>query len=106
MPGLTAVVFAAALAGPMMLGSEPPGGSGEANTISPLDVPSNRFNRIEMVRPDRDPETTICRYESQPDSHFKKRSCVHRRDRQALETLEHEHLMVSQRAFCVGGGGC
>ena len=96
------LAFVAALAGAPALGAEP---ASETNTVSPVDVPSTSFNRIEMVRPDRDPAATVCRYESQPDTHFKKRNCARRRDREALETLEHQHMMLTQRAFCAGGLG-
>lgn len=101
MHGLIIVAFAAALAaGP----AAPP--NEEGNTVSPVDVPSGSFNHIEMARPDRSGAPIVCRYESQPDTHFKKRNCAHRRDRDARETLEHEHLMITQRGFCGGGDAC
>jgi hypothetical protein len=98
MLGLIAA-FAAALA------ATSPAGDPD-NTISPLDVPGATFEGVEMAKPDRDPDRVVCRYESQPDTHFKKRSCAVRRDRDALERREHEYLMVYQRGFCGGGEIC
>ena len=106
MHGLIAVVLVAALAA----GAPAAGGSAAdpGNVVSPVDVPGAQvtFSGIEMARPDRDPDKVICRYESQPDTRFKKRNCAQRRDRQALEALEQEHLMVNQRGFCGGGQLC
>jgi hypothetical protein len=76
------------------------------NTISQLDVPGVTYSGVVMERPDRDPDAVTCRYESQPDTRFKKRVCALRRDRQALESIEQDHLMVYQRPFCGGGPGC
>lgn len=103
---LLVAALALSLLGPSALETQPPSAAEEPNTVSPLDVPPNKFNKIEMERPDRDPGKTICRYETIPDSHFKKRNCARRRDREALETLEHEHLMVKQRGFCGSGELC
>ena len=44
----------------------------------------------------------VCTYESQPDSHFKKRVCLTKAQRDERSRLEKEHLMSSQRAFCAG----
>jgi hypothetical protein len=101
MHGFIAIAFAAALAA----GAATPPNT-EDNTVSPVDVPGASYNRIEMARPDRDSARVLCRYESQPDTHFKKRSCARRRDRDVRERLEHEHLMISQRGFCGGGQLC
>jgi hypothetical protein len=76
------------------------------NTLSPVDVPGTTYSGVQMERPDRDPDKVVCRYESQPDTRFKKRNCAVRRDRQNLERIEHEYLMVYQRGFCGGGEAC
>lgn len=76
------------------------------NTLSPVDVPGATYSGVQMERPDRDPAKVVCRYESQPDTRFKKRSCAVRRDRDTLERREHEYLMVFQRGFCGGGEAC
>jgi hypothetical protein len=47
-------------------------------------------------------EALVCTYESQPDSHFKKRVCLTKAQRDERARLEREHLMTSQRAFCSG----
>ncbi len=104
MHGLIAVALAAALATPT---AAPPTNEPD-NTLSPVDVPGDQvtYSGIEMARPDRDPDKVTCRYESQPDTRFKKRNCAQRRDRDDLERREHEHLMVFQRGFCGGGEIC
>jgi hypothetical protein len=47
-------------------------------------------------------EQLICTYESQPDSHFKKRVCLTKAQRDERQALERNNLMSSQRAFCAG----
>jgi hypothetical protein len=47
-------------------------------------------------------EAMVCTYESQPDSHFKKRVCLTKAQREERARLEREHLMNNQRAFCSG----
>jgi hypothetical protein len=47
-------------------------------------------------------EEVVCTYESQPDSHFKKRVCLTRAQREARAAQERNNLMSSQRAFCTG----
>lgn len=91
--------FAAALA------ASSPNGDPD-NTISPLEVPGATYPGVQMAKPDRDPDKVVCRYESQPDTHFKKRNCAVRRDRQTLERIEHEYLMVYQRPFCATSQSC
>ena len=76
------------------------------NTLSPVDVPGTTYSGVVMDKPDRDPDKVVCRYESQPDTRFKKRNCAVRRDRDTLERREHEYLMVYQRGFCGGGEIC
>jgi hypothetical protein len=44
----------------------------------------------------------VCTYESQPDSHFKKRVCLTKAQRDERQALERNNLMSSQRAFCAG----
>jgi hypothetical protein len=75
MPAL--LILAAALS----LGAEPPASTAPA-------------------KPDKDKQ--ICTYESQPDSHFKKRVCMTKAERDARAALERNNLMSSQRAFCTG----
>lgn len=75
MPALLILAMAASMAG------EPPASSAPAKPA-----------KDEMV----------CTYESQPDSHFKKRVCLTKAQRDERARLEREHLMSSQRAFCTG----
>jgi hypothetical protein len=76
MPALLAIVLAAGLA------SEPPAAGAPA------------------AKPAK--EELVCTYESQPDSHFKKRVCMTKAQRDERARLEREHLATSQRAFCTG----
>jgi hypothetical protein len=99
MYGLLATAMVAALAA-----SNP--ANDPDNTVSQIDVPGVTYPGVAMARPDRDPDRVTCRYETQPDSHFKRRICALRRDRQAQESVEQDHLMVYQRPFCGGGPGC
>lgn len=75
MPAL--LILAAALS----LGAEPPASAAPAKS---------------------DKDKLICTYESQPDSHFKKRVCMTKAQRDERQALERNNLMSSQRAFCTG----
>lgn len=106
MHGLIAVALVAALtAAAPAAGARP---TEPDNTVSPVDVPGDPvvYPGVAMARPDRDPDKVTCRYESQPDTRFKKRNCAQRRDREALERIEHEGLLVRQKGFCASGPGC
>jgi hypothetical protein len=50
-----------------------------------------------------DKSDVVCTYESQPDSHFKKRICLTKAERDARAELERNNLQTKQRAFCNGG---
>lgn len=78
MPALLILALAASL------GTEPPASSATAA----------------KAKPDKD--ALVCTYESQPDSHFKKRVCMSKAQRDERQALERNNLMSSQRAFCTG----
>jgi hypothetical protein len=79
MPALLIMALAASL------GTEPPASAAAAAA---------------KAKPDKN--ALVCTYESQPDSHFKKRVCMTRAQRDERQALERDHLVSSQRAFCAG----
>jgi hypothetical protein len=44
----------------------------------------------------------VCTYQTEKDSHFKKRVCMTRAQRDALSAEERNNLMNKQRTFCAG----
>jgi hypothetical protein len=80
MPGLLIFAFAVAL------------GGGDPASASPA------AQTAKTAKSD-----VVCTYESQPDSHFKKRVCLTKAERDARAELERNNLQNKQRAFCSGG---
>lgn len=79
MPGLLIYLLAAAL------------GSAEPAT-SPASAAPAKPAKDEM----------ICTYQAEKDSHFKKRVCMTKAQRDALSAQERDNLMNKQRTFCSG----
>lgn len=44
----------------------------------------------------------ICTYQAEKDSHFKKRVCMTKAERDARSAYERENLQNKQRTFCTG----
>jgi hypothetical protein len=78
MPGLLIYLLAAALGG------------------DPASAPA----AAAAAKPAKD--TVICTYQTEKDSHFKKRVCLTKAERDARAAEERNNLMSSQRAFCAG----
>lgn len=47
-------------------------------------------------------DDVVCTYQTEKDSHFKKRVCMTRAQREALAAEERNNLMNKQRTFCSG----
>lgn len=79
MPGLLIYLLAAALGG---------------------DPASSAAASAHPAKPAKD--EVICTYQTEKDSHFKKRVCLTKAERDARAAEERNNLMSSQRAFCAG----
>jgi len=79
MPGLLIYLLAAAL------------GSAEPAASTPAAAPA---------KPAKD--ELVCTYQTEKDSHFKKRVCMTKAQRDALSAAERDNLMNKQRTFCAG----
>lgn len=79
MPGLLIYLLAAAL-------------GGDPASASAASTPAAKPAKDEV----------ICTYQTEKDSHFKKRVCMTKAQRDARAAEERNNLMSSQRAFCAG----
>jgi hypothetical protein len=79
MPGLLIYLLAATL------------GSADPASSAPAAAPA---------KPAKD--EMVCTYQTEKDSHFKKRVCMTRTQRDALSALERQDLQNRQRTFCSG----